>query len=86
MATALAEAGADVACHGNTREPGPVAALVEQAGRRALALTGDLADRSVPHRRIEQTLLGLGKLDILTNNAGMIPRQPALEYSEENSG
>jgi 2-dehydro-3-deoxy-D-gluconate 5-dehydrogenase len=84
MATALAEAGADVACHGNTREPGPVAARVEQAGRRALALSGDLADRSVPRSLIEQTVLGLGKLDILINNAGMIPRQPALEYSEEN--
>ena len=84
MAVALAEAGADVACHGNTREPGPVCARVEQAGRRALALIGDLADRSVPRSLVEQTVSRLGKLDILINNAGMIPRQPALEFSEEN--
>ena len=84
IAIALAEAGADVACHGNTHAPDATCASVVKAGRQALALTGDLSERQTPRRLIENTIGHFGQLDILVNNAGTIRRAPATEYSEED--
>ncbi len=84
VAVALAEAGADVACHGNSRSPEATCEAVTQAGRRALAVVGDLSDREVPRRLVEQTLNEFGRLDILVNNAGIIRRSPSVEYTEED--
>jgi len=84
IAIALAEAGADVACHGNTHVPDATCAVVCKGGRKALALTGDLGDRETPRRLVEKTIAHFGQLDILVNNAGTIRRSPATEYSEED--
>jgi len=84
IAIGLAEAGADVACHGNTHAPEGTCAAVTKAGRKAFALTGDLGDRETPRRLIESTIDHFGKLDILVNNAGTIRRAPATEYSEDD--
>jgi 2-deoxy-D-gluconate 3-dehydrogenase len=84
IAVALAEAGADVACHGNTREPDATCRQVIEAGRRALAVRGDLSQRETPRALIEATLQKFGRLDILVNNAGLIRRAPAAEYAEED--
>ncbi|HEX8149566.1 MAG TPA: 2-dehydro-3-deoxy-D-gluconate 5-dehydrogenase KduD [Pyrinomonadaceae bacterium] len=84
VATALAEAGADVACHGNSRSPEATCGAVSAAGRRALAVVGDLSDKEAPRRLVEQTLGEFGRLDILVNNAGIIRRSPSVEYSEED--
>jgi 2-deoxy-D-gluconate 3-dehydrogenase len=84
IAIALAEAGADVACHGNTHPPDSTCASVSKAGRKAFALTGDLGDRETPRQLIENTIEHFGQLDILVNNAGTIRRAPATEYSEED--
>jgi 2-dehydro-3-deoxy-D-gluconate 5-dehydrogenase len=84
ISVALAEAGAHVAAHGNSREPDVTCEAIERAGRRALALRGDLAKRSTPQELLAQTLSEFGRLDILVNNAGTIRRAPALEYSEED--
>ena len=84
VATALAEVGADVACHGNSRNPHATCEAVTRAGRRALALVGDLSDRETPARLFEQTLSEFGRLDILVNNAGLIRRSPSVEYSEDD--
>ena len=84
IAIALAEAGANVACHGNTRAPDASCAAVTKAGREALTITGDLSDSATPRRLIETTIEHFGQLDILVNNAGMIRRAPATEYSEED--
>jgi 2-deoxy-D-gluconate 3-dehydrogenase len=84
IAVALAEAGADVAAHGNSRAPDTTCELIERAGRRALPLLGNLADRAVPERLVTKTLAHFGKLDILINNAGTIRRAPAVDYSEED--
>ena len=84
MAIALAEAGADVAAHGNSRTPDKTFELVRSAGRRSLALRGDLADKTVPKRLIAETLNEFGQLDILINNAGIIRRAPAVDYTEED--
>jgi 2-deoxy-D-gluconate 3-dehydrogenase len=84
VALGLAEAGADVACHGNSRSPETTCAAVVGAGRRALAVVGDLSDKEVPRRLVKQTLEEFGRLDILVNNAGIIRRAPSVDYSEED--
>lgn len=82
VAIALAEAGANVACHGNTHAPDASCAAVIQAGRKSFPVTGDLSDTETPRRLIAQTIEHFGQLDILVNNAGTIRRAPAVEYSE----
>ena len=84
IAVSLAEAGADVACHGNTRRPDATCEIVEARGRRSLPLLGDLQDRTTPARLTTETIESFGQLDILVNNAGMIRRAPAVDHSEED--
>ena len=84
IAVALAEAGADVACHGNTHPPDLTCEAVAQTGRQAFPVSGDLSDRATPRRLIDDTIKHFGQLDILVNNAGTIRRSPATEYSEED--
>jgi 2-deoxy-D-gluconate 3-dehydrogenase len=84
IAVTLAEAGADVACHGNTRRPDATCGLVEEKGRRSQPLLGDLRDRATPRRLIAETIERFGQLDILVNNAGMIRRAPAVDHAEED--
>lgn len=84
IAVALAEAGAHVAAHGNSRPPDATCELIKSLGRRALALRGDLADSKTPQQLIAQTLDEFGQLDILINNAGTIRRAPAVDYTEED--
>jgi 2-deoxy-D-gluconate 3-dehydrogenase len=84
IAVALAEAGAHVAAHGNSRAPDATCEQIKSAGRRTLAVSGDLADKTTPQQLIAQTLDEFGRLDILINNAGTIRRTPAVDYSEED--
>ena len=84
IAIALAEAGADVACHGNTRSPEATCRAISQSGRQAFAVTGELAKKETPHHLIEATVQHFGRLDILVNNAGTIRRAPAVEYSDDD--
>jgi 2-deoxy-D-gluconate 3-dehydrogenase len=82
IAIALAEAGADVACHGNSRSPDATCAEVLKTGRTAFGVTGDLARTETPQELIDATVTEFGRLDILVNNAGTIRRAPAVDYSE----
>jgi 2-deoxy-D-gluconate 3-dehydrogenase len=85
IAIALAEAGADVACH--SRDEGGAADAIEAVtalGRKAVSVVGDMADPDAPKRVAEAALEELGEIDILINNAGMIRRSPAVDYSEED--
>ncbi|HEY0709139.1 MAG TPA: 2-dehydro-3-deoxy-D-gluconate 5-dehydrogenase KduD [Polyangia bacterium] len=84
IAYALAEAGADVACHGNNRPPDETVARIRQLGRKAIALRGDLASKDTPEALVNATVEGLGRIDLLVNNAGMIKRAPAAEFSAED--
>jgi 2-deoxy-D-gluconate 3-dehydrogenase len=84
-AIALAEAGADIACH--CRKAGDASktiATIEKLARRAVEVTGDIADREAPAKIVDSAIGELGHLDILINNAGMIRRSPAVDYSEED--
>ena len=50
-----------------------LASLVEELqamGRRAVALTGDIAEEADAERMVAQAIAGLGRVDILVNNAG----------------
>ena len=44
--------------------------IVEKEGRRAIAIAGDIGDKSFCERAVKQTIEQLGRLDILVNNAG----------------
>lgn len=80
IAIALSEAGASVACHGNTHSPQATCSKIANA----LPLTGDLSVADTPGRLVQQTIDHFGRLDILVNNAGTIRRAPAVEYSEDD--
>ncbi|MBA3642156.1 MAG: glucose 1-dehydrogenase [Acidobacteria bacterium] len=82
ISAALAAAGADVACHGNARPTDHTRETVEQLGRRACQLQGDLADSEVPRQLIDATLDAFGQLDILVNNAGLNLRSPAVTFDD----
>jgi 2-deoxy-D-gluconate 3-dehydrogenase len=84
IAIALAEAGADVACHGNTRSAENTCKEIERVGRRTLSVIGDLANTEIPKSLVDATVKHFGRLDILVNNAGTIRRAPATDYSEED--
>src|SRR5206468_12634082 len=81
---ALDEAGAGGAAHGSTRSPSAPCAGVEGIGRRAVAVAGDLGDRAVSGRLVNDVIAGLGTLDILVNNAGTVRRAPAETFSDED--
>lgn len=84
MAVALAEAGAHVAVHGSSALPEATCKRIEECGVRTAALVGDVGEREVCARLVEQTVERLGAIDILVNNAGTIRRSPAVEQSEED--
>jgi 2-deoxy-D-gluconate 3-dehydrogenase len=84
IAIALAEAGADVVCHANRREPDDVCQRIEALGRRAVRVHGDLGVRATAKQVFDAALAGLASIDILVNNAGTIRRAPAVSHSEQD--
>ena len=72
-AIAFAREGADVAINylpAEEADAREVVALVQQAGRVAVAIPGDLRSESFCCRLVAEAVRGLGGLDILVNNAG----------------
>ncbi|MCQ4308524.1 SDR family oxidoreductase [Pseudomonas stutzeri] len=86
VAVLFAREGADVAIlyldqHQDADETRKV---VESHGRQCLTFAGDVADREVCRKAIDETLAKFGKLDILVNNAAEQHPQESLEdISEE---
>ncbi|MDH2247123.1 SDR family oxidoreductase [Pseudomonas sp. GD03855] len=86
VAVLYAREGADVAIlyldqHQDAEETRTV---VEQYGRRCLTFAGDVADREVCRKVIDETLAAFGKLDILVNNAAeQHPQEKLEDISEE---
>ncbi|HSF80229.1 MAG TPA: 2-dehydro-3-deoxy-D-gluconate 5-dehydrogenase KduD [Anaerolineales bacterium] len=84
MALALAEAGADIAGLDLT-SCSETCEQVQGLGRRFYSLVTDLRDVT-PDQLTEvvaRVVGGLGRLDILLNNAGIVRRAPVFEFSEE---
>jgi 2-deoxy-D-gluconate 3-dehydrogenase len=82
IAVALAEAGANVGCHGRDPRPGPSCDEI-RAEHKTFYFAADLANAKAPADLIEKTVAEFGSIDILVNNAGVIRRAPAAEYSAE---
>ena len=86
VAVLFAREGADVAIlyldqHQDAEQTRKV---VEEQGRTCLTFAGDVADRDVCRKVVDETLAKFGKLDILVNNAAEQHPQKGLEdISEE---
>jgi len=72
VAALFAREGADVAilylCEHD--DAAKTKAIVEQEGRRAIAIAGDIGDKQFCERAVQQTVDQFGRLDIIINNAG----------------
>ncbi|KZE97953.1 General stress protein 39 [Geobacillus stearothermophilus] len=78
VAVHFAKEGADVAIiylneHEDAEE---TKRLVEQEGRRCLAMAGDIGDEAFCKEAVKQTIEAFGKLDIVVNNAAEQHPQP----------
>ena len=86
-AIAYAREGADVAInYFPTEEPDAqdVVALIEEAGRKAVAIPGDLRDEAFCRKLVDDAVAGLGGLDILVCNAARQQAFPSiLDVSSE---
>ena len=71
-AVGLAEAGADVAvgCGRHREAAEEIAGKITGLGRRAVVVSGDMADTDVPRRIVAETAGRLAPVDILVANAG----------------
>ncbi|WP_139978575.1 SDR family oxidoreductase [Nocardioides litoris] len=79
VAIAFAREGADVAIvhlPGEAEDARRTAEWVEDAGRRALLLPGDLQEEAFCREVVERTVRDLGGLDVLVNNAAYQQAQP----------
>lgn len=83
IAEALAEAGADVICHGNSRPAEETCGSIQRLGRRAFAIQADLA-RPSGARELFEKARSFAAIDILVNNAGTIRRAPAHQFTLED--
>ncbi|MGC2064064.1 MAG: 2-dehydro-3-deoxy-D-gluconate 5-dehydrogenase KduD [Thermodesulfovibrionales bacterium] len=83
MAIGLAEAGADIAgvdLNGLEETKN----IVEANGRKFLGIEADLSDTKVINDIVDGTINAFGRIDVLINNAGIIRRADAIEFSEKD--
>lgn len=91
IARRLAEEGASVAAMARTLDPDPryVGSLrdtieaIEKTGARSLAVKGDLSKADDRHRVVEETVAGLGPIDILVNNGAVTFMAPVESFVEK---
>lgn len=82
MATALAEAGADIIGASIVEDYSAVQAAIEATGRKFTYHRVDIGDRDALYAFINK-VKAENKIDILVNNAGIIMRKPAAEHPDE---
>lgn len=85
LAKGLAQAGADVVPTGRRQKlvEGVVCEIMKM-GRKSLAMTCDVADRSSIEELCMGVLREFGKVDILVNSAGITQRSPVLDFPESD--
>jgi len=83
MATALAEAGADIVGASVGGEYAEIKNEVEATGRKFTYHRVDISDRKALYAFINKVKEENKKIDILVNNAGIIMRKPAAEHPDE---
>lgn len=84
IAIALAQAGATVACHGNSRPAESAAQTIRQNGGSATGFSADLSDPAGAPHLFDAVMGHYGRIDILVNNAGIILRHEAVDYPFED--
>ncbi len=82
VARTFAAAGAHVALAARTKEQlDEVAADVRACGREAIVMPCDVNDNDAVEQLVAQTVAGLGRVDIVVNNAGGTMPRPFLDTS-----
>jgi 2-deoxy-D-gluconate 3-dehydrogenase len=85
VALALAAAGADVGLAArSTGDLKLVADEIGEFGRRGLPVALDVTDSSSVDQAVSAVVAGLGRLDVLVNNAGIVHSGPVLETSDDD--
>ncbi|MFP5228379.1 MAG: glucose 1-dehydrogenase [Acidobacteriota bacterium] len=80
IAVALADAGANVACHGNRRPAEETARKIREMGREATSFAADLGSDEGADKLFLEVASTMGAPEILVNNAGMIHRDAAVDH------
>ncbi|WP_343617044.1 2-dehydro-3-deoxy-D-gluconate 5-dehydrogenase KduD [Novosphingobium sp.] len=83
IALALAQAGADIAAVGRTPAE-ETAQRIRDLGRRCELVQADLSSIATVGDVVAQVVEKLGGLHILVNNAGIIRRADAVDFTEED--
>jgi 2-deoxy-D-gluconate 3-dehydrogenase len=83
MSSALASAGADILMVDRTSLE-DAAEQVRSLGRRVSTLVVDLSYMESIDKVVRTAIQDFGKIDIVVNNAGIIRRTPAIDYSEKD--
>jgi 2-deoxy-D-gluconate 3-dehydrogenase len=83
IAIALAEAGANVACHGNRRPAEQTSSQIRALGREAQSFSADLSAPDGATQLFDAVAAAMGAPHILVNNAGTIQREAAEDFSSE---
>src|SRR5512134_3838381 len=85
VALHFAHEGADIALNFLDDQPAAEAGAAEIAalGRRCCVIQGDISKPQEVRRLVAMAERDLGPLDVLVNNAGIFPRAPFLDLTEE---